>query len=100
MHGFAKLPYVTVPSRETKDSKRARQYITTTLAQKLRARKRRGVLFDLPDEYGMADMIRDDLAAARDAWPKGRKRNSDFLEPINDAGERLDFHSLRHTCGA
>jgi hypothetical protein len=49
------------------------------------------------------------LLAARAEWLKGAKRDaeeltrreqSDFLVDQNEAGEWLDFHSLRHTCGA
>ena len=29
-----------------------------------------------------------------------RREQSDFLADVNHEGERLDFHSLRHTCGA
>jgi hypothetical protein len=28
------------------------------------------------------------------------RESSTFLMDVNDQGERLDFHSLRHTCGA
>ena len=53
-------------------------------------------------------MLRADLAAARAAWLKeapdeaerARREKSDFLLPTNHGGEHLDFHSLRHTCGA
>ncbi|WP_165701545.1 tyrosine-type recombinase/integrase [Crateriforma conspicua] len=65
----------------------------------------RAVFFDLPNEYGMADMVRSDLAAAREAWlsrPDASEEDaeSDFLKDKNDADEIFDFHSLRHTCGA
>ena len=54
-------------------------------------------------------MLRADLADARRAWLRGarhdpeeyaRREQSDFLCPVNHEGESLDFHSLRHTCGA
>ncbi|QDV66216.1 Phage integrase family protein [Crateriforma conspicua] len=53
----------------------------------------------------MADMVRSDLAAAREAWlsrPDASEEDaeSDFLKDKNDADEIFDFHSLRHTCGA
>ena len=66
-------------------------------------------LFNLPHLSNMARMIRADLAAARKAWiaeattdPEEytRREQSDFLAAENHAGESLDFHSLRHTCGA
>ncbi len=54
-------------------------------------------------------MLRDDLAAARKAWlneaksdpeERLRREQGDFLAATNHEGERFDFHSLRHTCGA
>ena len=56
----------------------------------------------------MADMLRADLADARREWMKAaqddpgeyeKRSQSDFLSDENHEGERLDFHSLRHTCG-
>ncbi|QDT07959.1 site-specific tyrosine recombinase XerC [Rubripirellula lacrimiformis] len=103
----AKQPYITVRSSITKDSKQARQYITKDLSTRLASRKphTRQVFFELPDEYGMAGMLRGDLAIARAQWLerpdfKDEDHESDFLVSENDAGERLDFHALRHTCGA
>lgn len=63
----------------------------------------------MPDESETAAMIRADLAAARAAWLKAaskdtaerlRREQSDFLLAENHEGQVLDFHSLRHTCGA
>ena len=57
----------------------------------------------------VAAMFRADVADARQAWLKAAKRDakesmrrgeSDFLGEKNHEGEFLDFHSLRHTCGA
>jgi integrase len=57
----------------------------------------------------MADMIRDDLARARAVWIEEarhdpdeltRREQSDFLAHENHGGEVIDFHALRHTCGA
>jgi len=54
-------------------------------------------------------MLRWDLAGARQAWPDeakldpqeyAQRMESDFLYAIDHEGEVLDFHSLRHTCGA
>jgi integrase len=54
-------------------------------------------------------MLRDDLAEARRAWlaeavgdPQeyAQRQESDFLADTNHEGELLDFHALRHTCGA
>jgi hypothetical protein len=63
-----------------------------------------------PERYGMkvATMLRQDLSDARQAWLKAalhdpeeyqRRSQSDFPAEVNHEGERLDFHSLRHTCG-
>lgn len=57
----------------------------------------------------MAEALRDDMADARKAWLAEVKHNarlhaerteSDFLLPVNHAGEALDFHCMRYTCGA
>jgi len=54
-------------------------------------------------------MLRGDIADARREWLRSakhdpdeyeRRATSDFLVEENQKGERLDFHSLRHTCGA
>ena len=54
-------------------------------------------------------MLRDDLAEARKQWlaevtddPQeyAQRQQSDFLTDTNHEGEVIDFHSLRHTCGA
>jgi integrase len=102
-----KPPHILVKSGDTKDHKLARQYITADLAQRLsmHAPASRNELFELPDEYSMASMLRADLATAREAWASVQKDKkevpkSDFLLPENHAKEQLDFHSLRHTCGA
>ena len=66
-------------------------------------------MFNLPHESKLAQMLRDDLDAARQAWLRtaldvpdtySQRVSSTFLADVNDQGERLDFHSLRHTCGA
>jgi integrase len=56
----------------------------------------------------MANMLRHDLDAARSAWASAaddvdermRREQSDFLAAKNHDGESIDFHALRHTCGA
>ena len=106
-------PYITCSAGSTKDAHEARQYIHVDLAEDLaeylKDRPGGAPLFDLPDETTMADLLRDDLAACRAEWLKevegDRKETtartqSDFLRAVNHEGENLDFHSLRHTCGA
>ncbi len=94
----------------TKNKRTARQYIQPELARELQShvgKKLRGaIVFDLPHACTMADMLREDLEAARQAWlktiedPQERLEadESDFLQSIDSEGERIDFHSLRHTC--
>ncbi len=111
-------PSVVVPSDTTKDSIDAHQHITPELAVKLRAhvsRKAAGaIVFALPHAANLADMIRADMNAAREAWldtsnddeatkkakAKVLAEHPDFLQTTDSNGERVDFHALRHTCGA
>jgi integrase len=105
-------PYVTVKARSTKNKQDARQYIRQPLAQALSAHRdgqpSKAPVFSLPDRTRMAQMLRDDVAAARKAWideayclrERNLREQSDFLLEQNHSGECLDFHSLRHTCGA
>ena len=108
-----KRPYIVAAAGSTKNRQRAQQYIRATVAAGLRAHVARKTptapMFTLPAKWQMADMLRDDLAAARRAWldEAGRdpeelahREQSDFLEEKNHAGQALDFHALRHTCGA
>ena len=89
------------------------QYIKPELAMELKAlvatKAPKAPVFAMPDEHDVADMLRDDLADARAKWLGGaqrdaeehvRREQSDFLADVNHEGEHLDFHSLRHTCGA
>ena len=63
----------------------------------------------MPPRTDVAEMFRADVADARQDWLKAAKQDakeylrrgeSDFLGEKNHEGEFLDFHSLRHTCGA
>ena len=111
LHLDKKPPFVLVPSRSTKNKKPARQYLTQTLAGEFqdhaKSRPHGSPLFDLPHETDMALMLRQDLENARRDWiaslpKKEQKRSlkSDFLAATNHEGLDLDFHALRHTCGA
>lgn len=104
-------PYVLLPSRSTKNKKPARQYIGEGLRDRLTAyiADRYGTLFDLPPESELArGLLRPDLDRARELWldasdtPAERRLRTatDFLLPENSEGHVIDFHSLRHTCGA
>jgi len=66
-------------------------------------------VFNLPHKTNLARMLRADLAEARKIWLAEARRDpdeyawreqSDFLIATNHDGEVLDFHSLKHTCGA
>ncbi len=106
-------PYITCKARSAKNRQDARQYIQPDLAADLRrhvaTKAPQAAVFKMPAEYDVADMVRADLANARQAWLDAakhdpdeyeRRRKSDFLAEQNHDGGRFDFHSLRHTCGA
>ncbi len=101
-----KTPYIKVEGGSTKNRQVAYQYIDADLADELRnflTRHDPGeVVFQLPKKEA-AKMIQADLAESRKLWLAASDQNedrSDFLNLQNHAGEKLDFHSLRHTCGA
>lgn len=108
-------PFILCKGGSTKNGKDARQFINRELVEELRVyqstrlQKPGVVLFDMPAEDHQAEMLRKDLEDARKIWlgevkddPQefDRRMKSDFLQTKNNAGEVLDFHSLRHTCGA
>jgi integrase len=108
-----KQPFITCEAGSTKNRKAARQYIQPDLAKELQgfleSRPASGPIFAMPHVTDVARMLRADLAAARDAWldeaktdakETAKRTASDFLCVENHDGEVLDFHSLRHTCGA
>ncbi len=105
-------PFLLAKAESTKNGKPAHQYIKPDLAAALcpyvEARPPEGTVFPVPGK-GMAAILRSDLAAARKAWLDQAKddpallkkrQESDFLLARNHSGEVLDFHALRHTCGA
>ena len=106
------VPFVIAKPGGTKNKKLARQYIQPELAFELQnqvGRKLAGAtVFPMPKEHDVADMLQADMATARLAWlesfqkPQERieRDASDFLRSIDSEGERLDFHSLRHTCAS
>lgn len=105
-------PYVTCKAAGTKNRKPAKQYIGSELAGRLAElasiKSKAANLFAFEDQNTVADMLRADLAVARVTWLRSssdahealRRREDDFLEAANADGEVLDFHALRHTCGA
>lgn len=103
-----KDPHIIVKASITKNSKLAKQYVSDELAAMLRGatgRKTPGAkVFHMVARTEMARALVADMTDARAAWlktPDGKKRReSDFLQARNADGETIDFHSLRHTCGA
>lgn len=106
-------PHVLLPARDTKNNKAARQYIRPELAADLSRHAARmmpgSAVFQMPRREYVASMLREDLGAARKAWledaradavERVRRESSDFLCPENHDGKVLDFHAMRHTCGA
>ncbi len=106
-------PYIICKARSAKNRKDARQYIQADLAASLKVHLATTTsvagVFRMPHESNLARMLRDDLAAARKQWLAeaasdaaefARREQSDFLADTNHEGEQIDFHSLRHTCGA
>lgn len=64
--------------------------------------------FRMPSKYHQADMLRWDLAAAREQWLNAEglsdeeredRQRSDFLAAVNHAGEHSVFYSTRHGHG-
>ena len=106
-------PHVYCRADITKNKKEARQYFDASLAaglSEITAKKSPGAsVFAIQAGCDLAEMLRADLADARnlllaeaklDAVELTRRNESDFLLPKNHQGETLDFHGLRHTCGA
>ena len=104
--------FLTVPAGTAKNRRQARQYISTDLRDRL-AKHAQTVgpglpIFALPHPTEMADMLRTDLAIARETWIESAKtrrdrttrEKSEFLLPTDHESRSLDFHALRHTCGA
>ncbi|MFK8111339.1 MAG: tyrosine-type recombinase/integrase, partial [Rubripirellula sp.] len=90
----------------------AKQYIdaelTVRLTSHIRNRVKSAKLFPFTDQRNVATMLRSDLANARKEWIDAattqteikRRQCDDFLAVENADAETLDFHALRHTCGA
>ncbi len=106
-------PYITCKAGSTKNRRDARQYVQCDLAaglqQHVAKKAPQAPVFAMPSEYDLADMLREDLVAARQAWLDAakhdpeeyeRQQQGDFLAAVNHEGEQLDFHSLRHSTGA
>ncbi len=103
-------PYLLVKASLTKNSQQAKQYLSDSLAADLSkrtaARAASAMVFTVDSPHEMARTLRADIEAAHQMWmdsltdKQKEKADSDFLKSPNSQGEVLDFHALRHTCGA
>lgn len=93
--------HILLPAKFTKNKQQAKQYITENLRHQLQSIS---LPFDVPSPERLAELLRDDLSQARklyvDTLPKGSEPLEHLLHPSNASGHILDFHALRHTCGA
>lgn len=96
--------HIVLGAQHTKNGKQAKQYISKDLHKRLKD----ALPFKMPLVDEVAEMFYADLAAARELWlnshPKASRKklveSQEFLCRTNAAGDSLDFHALRHTCGA
>lgn len=90
--------HLLLPAEHTKNKKPAKQYISAKLSTQLRE----SLPFEMPPKHEIARMLYADLESAHAMWTSSNPRRDDpnFLQRSNAAGEVLDFHALRHTCGA
>lgn len=103
-----KKPKVVLEGRFTKNGLLAIQYLDMKIAARIKkhfkvnSRKAADLAFNLPDRQRRSEMLRRDFATARKVWEDetGGKGSEDFLSTCNSKGEVINFHCLRHTCGA
>lgn len=89
--------HILLPAKYCKNKRQAKQWISTDLASRLKG----NLPFLMPAKEDVADQLYNDLAEARAEWEAaGHKSPADFLLAENTLGHVLDFHALRHTCGA
>ncbi len=110
LHLSSDKPFVVVEAGGTKNRKMARQYVKPSLAQRLSAHAARltpgARVFKISRSTRLAEMLRDDMAAARTAWIEAagdpgeaaRRRESDFLLPKDAEGafDRLPRSATHH----
>jgi len=89
---------IVLDGSRTKNKKPAQQFITADLAERLRGE----LPFHVHDRNRMAQILRLDLAIARWFWLNSEPKDlpEHFLQHMDARGAVLDFHALRHTCGA
>jgi len=89
--------HLYLPGSATKNKRNATQYIT----QSLRNRLVDQLPFIVPHRDYLAETLRRDMSLARKiAIDAGAILKDDCLQPLDSRGHTLDFHALRHTCGA
>lgn len=101
-------PKVVLEGRFTKNGMQAIQYLDMKIADrikkqfKVKSLKAADLAFNLPRRAQRSNMLRRDFVAAREVWEHetGGKGSEDFLSTCNSKGEVINFHCLRHTCGA
>lgn len=107
LKSVADAPCVLCDGEHTKNGKDARQFISDALAKALkkhlRGHKATDPIFNVPEKTAL--ILHKDLIAAREAWVKeageeAAKEAPYFLAQKNSEDEIMDFHALRHTCGA
>lgn len=89
--------HLFLAAKYTKNKQPAKQFITEALRQKLVGK----LPLSIPTPDRLAEVLRADLAIAR--WFAANDNHTladGFLQPIDPRGDVLDFHALRHTCGA
>ena len=104
--------FVLLPASKTKNNQPARQFLTDSLKDKLERHLQTvtGGLpaFQLCDRARMARVVRADVDHARAKWLESSKtekdrhqrEQTDFLSTKDHEGRVIDFHALRHSCGA
>jgi integrase len=106
-------PTVRTAARYVKRRREHTQVLRPGLAADLRERFASklpaAAAFKLPSKWHMAEMLRRDLAAAREAWraekgltakQRDERARSDFLLATNHRGESAVFYSTRHAHGS
>ncbi len=103
------LATVTVEAGTSKRRRRDELPIRPDTAESLRAllatKLPKAEAFTVPSSDETANMLRADLQASRDAWlneattfeERAERERSPFLTPVDEAGQHVDFHALRHT---
>ena len=104
-------PTVTTQAKYVKRRRTHTQTLRPELAAELRtmfaSRMPTAAAIKMPSKYHLADMLRRDLAVARQTWidaaatdaDRQQRQRSDFLADVNHKDERAVFYSTRHGHG-